>query len=318
MKFTVKDFSGYSADCSIIKTMLEWAGDGEFTMTQFAKAFPTYNIPIRAMEYLKPKKLKEYLESYTGARGKELVRELEERYAHEYERIDEKKSKLDYKIGEYDGYIKRLSEMVKDPQEYIDRIEDAERTVEHYKKAADMSPPCKILRAYYNATTRGVTRLNPLLHGVLSNCIKGQITFGEDDIKWIFDNCGGGYWFGQSSNGKSYGETFYLLACIYNSSATVSFEKFANRVPFILAGNKLFDGAEFKLHGIYYTVTGWNKDGDMTCVGYQKPDKGGCESYKKRGKRTLMKFNRKDWLEERKSAQLLTSYDINGNKYARY
>lgn len=314
MKFTIKDFSGYSDTCSTIQAMIKLAGGKEFTISELQAAFPdTSRLAVRVMQYLKPKKLKEYLqEGYPKGRGAEIFCALEDRYESEHEELSERKASLNRKHKEADKLISTLSKAIKNPKELLEKIEELEVDLKLLREYHDVSPACSIMRDFYRNSKRETTGLNPLLQRALNNCIRSQMPFAEDDIEWIYKNCKGGYWFNSSSNGKSRGEEFYNEACVFNTSAAISYEKFFKRVPFIIGTHRMFTGVTFKFEKLYWTVTGWNEKNELTCVGYGNPDFVGVKIHDKKGKKKLRKFSREEWLIARKKCELITSYSFHG------
>lgn len=139
--------------------------------------------------------------------------------------------------------------------------------------------------------------INPLMHEQLTLIIKAQIPFEENDFQEIYKSFRGGYWFGCSGNGKHEGEWLYRHCCIYNTTAAISYEKFFKREPFILNNKRVYERSTFIYENRYCTVTGWNEENNvLTVVSY--------ELGSDKGKKKLLKFDRKQWLEERKSFKI--------------
>lgn len=142
-------------------------------------------------------------------------------------------------------------------------------------------------------------RVNQGMSSILYNLIEIGIDFEPNDIKDIHESFRGGYWLGVSRNGKTMGEQFYRSACgsNTNTSAAKSFELWAGRKPFILNNHRLYEGANFTMDKLYWTVSGFeDKTGVIMCVGY--------ENGMQEGKRKLMKLTNEQFLIKRKEMQL--------------
>jgi hypothetical protein len=278
MTFTAKDFSGYNSNCQTIQRLIAWAGDREFTIDQLHKKFPALGVKEACVQFMNPDKVQEYVIGYTGSDWKGVMVGIKEKIRRFEDRQD---------------------------------VQELRNQLERYQEDAKLTPVTKIVQTLWDNAKRDAcpTGLDPIIGNVISSCISAQIKFAENDFIDIYKIVSG-HGFHLSSNGHSCGEGFYANACRCNDSAAASFEIFQDRDPFILKNKRLFDGAEFKLNGFYFSVTGWNKEKQMTCVGYEKPKPGYLEKDKSRGKRTLKKFTREQWLEERKGAELLTDYSI--------
>lgn len=99
------------------------------------------------------------------------------------------------------------------------------------------SAPIQLLQHVWNnmqkATSHSWLKVNHALSEALSLAVRSGMSFHEDDFRRIFRNAsdGGfraGYWIGADT------EWFYRLAVLYrNASAWKTYEKWAERTPFI-------------------------------------------------------------------------------------
>ena len=139
---------------------------------------------------------------------------------------------------------------------------------------------------------------NNMCYKITLTAIESKMKFDKEDFIRL-NKIGRYSWFGCNSNGKGFGQGFYIAAKKYNNpSALQAYECFAEIKPFIHENkNKravFFD--EFRDRDYFYTVTGFNEKHEITLVAYKNRDQ--------TGKRKLFKFSNKEWLIFRKNLEL--------------
>jgi len=154
--------------------------------------------------------------------------------------------------------------------------------------------------AWDNEKTNSYLRVNTVMFDVLQLAINANMDFGIDDFEMIFKKMSGGYWFGVNNNGKGYGEYFYERSVYWkNASAIKSFEKWTGLKAFIIKGKRMCIWSKFYDSKYQYKVTGFSEDYKrIYVVAYFLTDKD------KNGKKRLLNFNNKEWLEFRKKLVL--------------
>lgn len=147
---------------------------------------------------------------------------------------------------------------------------------------------------WINSSRNSYQTLNGGLEEVLGCLIEMDFIFGDNDFAEIKERYRGHYWLGVSANGHHYGERLYRLgATAYNNTFCLAYEKATSRVPFLFGSQRVFDGFEFFMDGLWWEVTGWTKDNQsIRTVGHK--------NRMKQGKRKLASFTREQWLEARK------------------
>lgn len=289
MKLTAQHFNNLDKNCPTIKAMVKWAGKREFTIQELQNAFKTiHDIPTQALDWLKP----QYVEQYYN----EVVPVLTKRV---FEAIRNSKRRMEHIESSFGN--------IQDIPAFIAEKREIEHKLEKIQEKKGGSAAVQIMTQFYQSAKRETIALNPLLKDMLENLIKGQVDFKENDITDIYKNCLGGYWFNANTNGNGQGEWIYRLACIFNTSVAISFEKFEKLTPYLLNNRRLFAGTTFQYGKLYCRVTGWNKANEITCVTFH--------DQQEKGKRGNVKFDRESWLVERKKCKLITDYSFNNYKY---
>jgi hypothetical protein len=139
------------------------------------------------------------------------------------------------------------------------------------------------------------------MHDVVNLAIRGELQFNEEDFLSINTKMRGGYWFGCNSNGKGYGESFYITAVMTNNmSAIKSYEKWSGLKPFISKeGHRMRMGTQICNAEYRLTVTGFDFDTNrIYFVAYDLHD------WEEKGKRKLFNFDNKEWLNFRKTCSI--------------
>lgn len=158
-----------------------------------------------------------------------------------------------------------------------------------------LSPAMQILSLIWKETPYDSHRhLNSTMQSALGLVISAGIKFELNDFDLIFKKFRAGYWLGVSANGHHYGDWQYGAACRDNQSASLAYEAHFKRIPFILDGKRVYTNMTFIYEGLYCNITGWTQENDkINIVGYS-------DGWDK-GKRKLMSFDKKQWLEVRKA-----------------
>lgn len=153
--------------------------------------------------------------------------------------------------------------------------------------------------AWANMDYTSHQRVNEGSQSLLHTLINLGVEFKPNDFTDINKSFRGGYWFGQSYNGKTTGEGFYSSACGSNPniSAATSFELFVGRKPFILDNHRLHQQSRLTYKQLYVDVTGFDDEkGIITMVGYS-------DKSEKKG-RKLFKFTNAEFLIARKEMKI--------------
>lgn len=139
--------------------------------------------------------------------------------------------------------------------------------------------------------------LNSIMQDALMLAINAKMNIHEDDFGKFLKSFRAGYWFGVNQNGKGYGEIFYNCAArTFNTPACISYEKSTGLKPFIIDNKRAYTGMKF-LDNEYkrrLRVTGFDFKGKIYLVAYDLND------WEEKGKKNLMNFTNKQWLEYRK------------------
>ena len=159
----------------------------------------------------------------------------------------------------------------------------------------------------------GFLKLNPLLQDTVEIAIKSQMIFKKDDFKNLMTEFNGGYWFGQSSNGKYMGERFYLCAIkAKNKSAIYAYESFIGISPFLKDGSRVFTGCLLEKENRVFKVTGFNHLKEIALVSYLKKDSEivrytSCLQLNtgENASKKLHSFGRDEWLKMRSDFNLI-------------
>lgn len=135
-------------------------------------------------------------------------------------------------------------------------------------------------------------RINDALDKSLKAAILLEARISAGDVKKIASQFKWRFWAGTSENGHHYGECYYELACKYHVSFAQAYEADFKRVPFLIRNKRLYCGSRLS-NGLYWRVTGWTEDNkNLNLVGYA--------NRRGEGKRSLLKLDRKAWLDFRK------------------
>lgn len=126
------------------------------------------------------------------------------------------------------------------------------------KKSPQQSPALHLVEHVWRSKMESIehswTRVNHAMHTAVKLAIDAGLRFDPDDFGAIYREMRGSYWFGVPS-----GEQFYSKAAAMNhTSACQSFEKFADRPPFLFRGNRLAIGSELTWDGQTAKVTSFS------------------------------------------------------------
>lgn len=145
--------------------------------------------------------------------------------------------------------------------------------------------------------------LNGALGDALRTCIKAQVKFALDDFQWIGGHLRPSYW-------MSDGEGVYALAVKeLNTSACISFEKWAGRKPFVVDGQRLAVGSEFYCDYLRLWVTSFSDDGkSLNACWYNNPG-----NHREGAPEKLFKFTIEEFAEGNKARNLLNRKFFSGN-----
>lgn len=93
--------------------------------------------------------------------------------------------------------------------------------------------------------------INPTLHKALDLAITAHLPFEEDEFRRIAIDFKGGHWMGEGAV-----ERWYSRAILHgHPTAVVSVEKWANRTPFLLNGERVYVGKLITWEGKSYRCT---------------------------------------------------------------
>ena len=163
----------------------------------------------------------------------------------------------------------------------------------------NQSPAVKILNLIWMHTPyKSHEHLNRTMQDALMSVINAGIRFDKEDFDFVHKSFRPGYWMGKSTNGNHYGEHYYSSAAVNNPSCIIAWESYYKRTAFIVDGKRMSQWMKFKFEGLFCHVTGWNEDNDkLQAVGYD-------ENFDK-GKRKLLSWTKKEWLEIRKNIEII-------------
>lgn len=155
--------------------------------------------------------------------------------------------------------------------------------------------------AWDHEGTNSFSKLNSLMYNALNLAIDANMFFEINDFENIYKKMSGGYWFHANSNGKGIGEQFYRRSISENNTSAIkSFENWNKLKAFILNGKRLCAWTGFWDNELQYSVTGFSNDYKIIyIVAYKRTDR------TKQGKRKLLNFTNKEWLDFRKSDELV-------------
>lgn len=259
MKFTTDDFIDYPLSCNVVQDILEYVKDREFTFEELNEFRPQWVNINRFPQYLKPEKLKPFIEYYSDKFYKQnhndlsgLIKKLEERISgYKYE---------ENKFKERFQYLINDEENIK----VLDKNLFLEKRLEKILTKGNAVTVLEVIFSNSYKSQSYLTTNNALQRALY--ILTEVAIFKEDEFSEIMKNFNFDYW------GINIIESFYSNSILAgNNSAWKSIEKALNKKPFILQGKRIYEGKTFQMFiaeriVINLRCTGWNNEGKIKFV----------------------------------------------------